>query len=259
MSRFWLTTLLAIPIFLSIGYFMSGGQRMWAFTAFWTVYLTLVGCGVGFIQLQFFGPVTCSAPAAGAGKMRIALTFDDGPDPGVTPALLDLLKTENVPAAFFCVGRRVAANPELARRIATEGHLLANHTYNHGWWTPLLGARGLTEELSQTQGQISQATGVTPQYMRPPVGLTNPHYPRVLRRLGLTMIGWDVRSMDTRWSAEAVISRVLNKARDGSIILLHDAGSSPVRIEQIVGQIVKGLRAKGYQFVRLDELLQAVG
>jgi peptidoglycan/xylan/chitin deacetylase (PgdA/CDA1 family) len=85
--------------------------------------------------------------------------------------------------------------------------------------------------------------------------LTNPHYKGVLKRLGMQMIGWDVRSMDTRWETDDVIAGVLRQARDGSIILLHDGGSSADRIQQIVTPIISELRRKGFVFCRLDELV----
>jgi peptidoglycan/xylan/chitin deacetylase (PgdA/CDA1 family) len=231
---------------------MSGWTRIWAFTAFWIVYLTIIGCGVSFIQLQFFGPAIIRTRP---GSMRVALTFDDGPDPVATPALLDLLKRENIAATFFCIGKNVAAHPDLARRIIAEGHRVENHTHHHAWSTPLLGPRALFADISKAQDEIAKATGSQPRCMRPPVGITNPHYARVLRRLNLKMVGWDVRSMDTRWPAEACVARVLKQTRDGSIILLHDGGSTPQRIEQIVVPIIQNLRTRGYQFHRLDHIL----
>jgi len=249
MTRFLITSLLAAVAFFAIGLSLHGWTRIWAFTAFWTVYLTIVGCGVSFIRLKFFGPVICRGQV---GRMRVALTFDDGPDPAVTPALLDLFAREKIHATFFCIGKNVAAHPALAARIAAEGHLIGNHTFNHAWSTAFLGKRGLTDEIEKTQKEIAIATGITPVFMRPPVGLTNPHYNRVLKRLGLQMVGWDVRSMDTRWPANDVVKRVLKNTRDGSIILLHDGGRPPENVLEIVSKIVHGLRAKGFEFESLN-------
>jgi peptidoglycan/xylan/chitin deacetylase (PgdA/CDA1 family) len=253
LSRFLLTTLLALLIFLPMGHFLHGWTRIWSLTALWTVYLTIVGCGIGFIQMKFFGPAILKAKPNG---MQIALTFDDGPDPAATPALLDLLKSENISATFFCIGKNVAAHPELAARIVAEGHLIGNHTYHHAWWTPLLMHRQLLAELKLAQQAIQSATGTTPIYMRPPVGHTNPHYAGVLKKLNMQMIGWDVRSMDTRWPAEKVIARVLRQTHPGSIILLHDGLSTPERIHQIIPPLIHTLRSRGFQFTRLDRLLR---
>jgi peptidoglycan/xylan/chitin deacetylase (PgdA/CDA1 family) len=253
MSRFAVNNLIALPTFLAIGYFMSGWPRIAAFTLFWIVYLTIIGCGIGFLAMQFFGPVILRGRP---GAMRVALTFDDGPDPAVTPALLELLQREKIPAAFFCIGKNVEAHPQLARQIVTQGHLVENHTHNHAWNTPLMRTNALLEEISTAQTIITQTTGIPPRYMRPPVGHTNPHYPRVLKKLGLRLVGWDVRSMDTIWPADKVIQRVLSQTRDGSIILLHDGNRDSQQVIQIVSEIIQGLRNRGFEFARLDELIE---
>jgi peptidoglycan/xylan/chitin deacetylase (PgdA/CDA1 family) len=251
-TRFSLTSILALLIFLPLGHFLRGETRIIALTVLWTVYLTIVGCGIGFIRMRFFDQVILNAKPNG---MQIALTFDDGPDPAATPVLLDLLKRENISATFFCIGKNVTAHPDLTTRIVAEGHLIANHTYHHAWWTPLLMHRKLLAELELAQQAIQSTTGVTPTYMRPPVGHTNPHYAGVLKKMKLQMIGWDVRSMDTCWPAEKVIERVLRQTRPGSIILLHDGLSTPDRIQQIVPTIIHQLRSRGFHFARLDQLL----
>ncbi len=252
MTRFHIAAILGAIAFFCIGFFLSGWTRIWAFTVFWTVFLSLVGCGVAFIQLAFFGPVICRGRSS-----FVALTFDDGPDPVSTPALLQLLKQENIQAAFFCIGKNADTHPELLRQIIDDGHLIGNHTYNHAWWTPLLGRRGLMRELARTQQTIFAATGATPIFIRPPVGLTNPHYRWALQQLGLQMVGWDVRSMDTRWPTDDVIQRVVRKTRPGSIILLHDANTSAQRLTDIVLQIITDLRRQGFVFARLDRLMNA--
>jgi peptidoglycan/xylan/chitin deacetylase (PgdA/CDA1 family) len=253
MSRFWLTNLIALPTFLVIGYFMSGWPRMGLFTLFWIVYLTLIGCGIAYLRMQFFGPVILRGKP---GRMSVALTFDDGPDSASTPALLELLQKENIPAAFFCIGKNVEANPDIARQIVAKGHVLENHTFNHAWNTPLMRSRRLLEEISAAQTIITQTTGIAPIYMRPPVGHTNPHYHRVLKKLGLKLVGWDVRSMDTVWPTDKVIQRVLTQARDGSIILLHDGGRDSKQVIEIVTAIIAGLRQRNFEFARLDQLIE---
>jgi peptidoglycan-N-acetylglucosamine deacetylase len=256
LSRFLIISLLAVVVFFSIGLFLQGPMRLWVFTAFWTMYLTTVGLGVSFIQFNFFGPVICSGKTD---QLKVALTFDDGPDPLATPVLLDLLAREKIAATFFCIGKNVVAYPELAARIVTEGHLIANHTFNHYPWTALLGRRELTKEITETQLAITRATTAVPSFMRPPMGLTNPIFFHVLKHLNLRMVGWHVRSMDTRWPAEKVIARALKKIRPGSIVLLHDGNRSPQQVEQIVTKIAQTLRHRGYTLERLDLLLSSSG
>jgi peptidoglycan-N-acetylglucosamine deacetylase len=224
----------------------------WAIAGVWAVYLSICTAGVMCVGMQFY----CSAVCRGVpGKMRVALTFDDGPDPEATPRLLELLSREKIPAVFFCIGRNVDANPQLTARIGDEGHLLANHTYRHPWWISCLWGRRLTDEFKQAQQAIERAAGVTPQYARSPMGLTNPHFSKALRRTGLTLVAWDVRSFDTVGSVQSAVDRIIRKTRDGSIILMHDGGVSPQRVVEIVSASITELRCRGFEFDRLDHLI----
>jgi len=252
MSRFAVTTLLTLVVAGAAALLLAGSGRTWVLAVIAVCYLILFTIGVFCIQAQFFTRAVCRGIP---GKMCVALTFDDGPDPKATPAILELLAREKIAAAFFCIGKNVAAHPQLAARLAAEGHLLANHTFHHAWWTNFLRRRGLMDEMMQTQAAIQQAAGVTPLYMRPPIGLTNPHYAGALRQAGLTLVGWNVRSLDTILSTKAVIRRVVRHTRDGSIILLHDGGTSPERIVEIVGTVIGELRLRGFGFERLDRLI----
>jgi len=252
MSRFAVTTLLTLVVAGAAAILLSGAGRILTLAAIAVGYLILFTIGVFSIRAQFFTGAVCRGKS---GEMRVALTFDDGPDPNATVAILELLSREKISAAFFCIGKNVDARPELTARIAAEGHLLGNHTFRHAWWTNFLGRRGLVDEMVRTQEAIVKAAGVTPMYMRPPMGLTNPHYGGVLRESGLALVGWDVRSLDTVLSTEAVIRRILRRMRDGSIILLHDGGASPERIVEIVGAVIGELRARGFGFERLDRLI----
>ena len=253
MSRFHTVILLSIAAITLVVCTLSGWARILTISAIIILNMTLFSIGMAFIRTQYFARVICSAKP---GRNRVALTFDDGPDSTATPAVLDLLARENIPAAFFCIGRQVETHPELARRIVTEGHLIENHSHHHAYTLMFNRTGGLTKEFSQSQHVIEQAAGVSPRYVRPPVGLTNPHFSKMCRNLGLMIIGWDVRPLDTIRTADEVVEYVLKAAKDGSIILLHDARTSPERITDIVQRIVNGLRAKGLGFERLDRLLE---
>jgi len=126
------------------------------FTPILLVFVIAIALGVAIPQLRFFGPYICR----GTGRQnRVALTFDDGPDPRSTPALLDLLRQSEVKAAFFCIGKNVAAHPELTARIVREGHLVENHSYSHSNATNIFTVARLRDELTRTQTAIRQATG----------------------------------------------------------------------------------------------------
>jgi peptidoglycan-N-acetylglucosamine deacetylase len=226
----------------------------WAVAGVWGVYVPIFVGGMGFIRWQFFLPAICRGPVGGK---RVALTFDDGPDPASTPRLLELLEREKIQATFFCIGKRVDAHPELAARIVREGHLLGNHSYGHPWYISMMREKRLAEELRGGQRSIEAATGVTCKYFRPPSGMTSRHFPGVLKELGLTMVGWDVRSLDTVGSAKGAIDRVLSGTRDGSIILMHDGGVEGEKLIEIVSAVVRELRARGFEFERVDRMVEA--
>lgn len=252
MSHFHLTTILATIVILVSAIFGHGETRITQIEAIVIFYVLAFAGGMAFISLQYFVPTTFRG---GRGRKQIALTFDDGPDPFSTPALLDLLKEEKIPATFFCIGRNVVAYPEIARRIVDEGHLIGNHSHHHSWTLPFYRTRSLVQEYNQARDVIERITDTTPQLIRPPVGITNPHYGFAVKRLGVTVIAWDVRPLDTFRSAKKVIRHVLSRAKDGSIILLHDGGASAEKIAEIVGTLVKELRAKGYEFERVDRMI----
>jgi peptidoglycan/xylan/chitin deacetylase (PgdA/CDA1 family) len=252
MTRFTVTTILAIAVASAACIFLPHHYRDLTILAVWIVYLPIFICGIVFIRMNFFCRAVCRTTV---GKMQVALTFDDGPDPDATPALLQLLHREKIVATFFCIGKKVAAHPELAARIAGEGHLLANHSDRHPWFISFLLPPWLGQELGLAQRAIQEATGQTPTFFRPPNGLTGPHFAGVLKRTGLTMIGWDVRSLDTVLSASKATRRILGKTRDGSIILLHDGGVPRPKLVEIVGTTITQLRAKGFTFERLDKIV----
>jgi peptidoglycan/xylan/chitin deacetylase (PgdA/CDA1 family) len=188
-------------------------------------------------------------------RARVALTFDDGPDPARTPALLDALDELGVRATFFLVGAAVDAHPALARAIAARGHELGNHTYRHPW-LPARRSRDVVRELMQTDRAIAQAAGVVPRLARPPYGGRSPMNVRAFARAGKRVVLWDVNSFDWRGApAGEVALRVVERARPGSIVLLHDARDGGETTVEAVRLIVPALRGLGLAPVTVGELI----
>lgn len=182
----------------------------------------------------------------------VALTFDDGPDPVHTPALLDALATLDAKATFFVVGKDVDANPSVARRIAREGHELGNHTYGHRY-LPLATSRSVAKELRDADRAIKRATGVVPQIARPPWGGRSPWTVRTFARLAKRLVLWDVNSFDWKGKpARDVVERVLERTRPGSIILLHEAREGGEVTIEAVKLLVPALRARGFELVTVS-------
>jgi peptidoglycan/xylan/chitin deacetylase (PgdA/CDA1 family) len=217
-------------------------------------YLAVLVVGVVSMRSGVFGRAHTSGDRS---RAAVALTYDDGPAEKSTGPLLDLLRERRVSAAFFVVGARARAHRELVKRCHAEGHLLANHSDRHSHLTNFLRARGLRRELEACQAALEEITGERPRYYRPPVGLMNPSVHPVARSLGLELVGWQVRSLDTVTSREPaeIARRVLARIRPGGIILLHDGGLEPRRVTEITERILDGLEERGLEPVRLDRLL----
>jgi peptidoglycan-N-acetylglucosamine deacetylase len=183
---------------------------------------------------------------------RIALTFDDGPDPMRTPKLLDALAELDVKGTFFVVGDRVDANPSLCARIAREGHEVGNHTYSHRY-LPLAPARSVERELRATDRAIEGAIGRVPAIARPPYGGRSPWTVRAFARLAKRLVLWDVNSFD--WKGKPppeVAERVLERVKPGSIVLFHDTAAD--RTIETLRLVVPALRAQGYELVTVDKI-----
>ena len=167
---------------------------------------------------QIFGPTIRRTGDAGS----IALTFDDGPNPVVTPELLNALDVHWARATFFAIGRHVRAFPELAAEIVARGHLIANHTETHPRLA-LMGLRGVTDELSRCREAIQTATVRDAKWMRPPYGFRGPNLKRVVSNLKMSgVVMWSKWAWDWKAQpAEPVIER-LRGVRGGDIVLLHD-------------------------------------
>lgn len=183
----------------------------------------------------------------------VALTFDDGPHPELTPRLLDILRQNGVRATFYVIGRNVETYPEIARRIVAEGHEIANHSWSHPRLTSL-GASRLRNELTSTSEIIQRVTGRRPTNMRPPYGAINDSVRNsILREHGMDVIMWSVDPLDwKRPGAEVVRRRLVEGATPGGILLAHDI--HPGTIEAMPGTI-SDLKAKGFGFATVSQLL----
>lgn len=200
------------------------------------------------------------APKGGG---RIALTFDDGPDPRYTPQILDLLKRYQVKACFFVVGAKARAHPDLIRRIVQDGHEVGNHGFKHkaAW---LLGPRATTREIKETNQTLEELTGKKTRFCRPAWGLFNLFSVWYCWLKDQKVVLWTFMSWDwiKKATPESIAYRVINRIRDGAILIFHDSDStigaaegSPARVVAALPQILDGLRHKGLRVVPLEEIV----
>jgi len=190
---------------------------------------------------------------------RVALTFDDGPDPELTPRILALLKEHGAHATFFCIGQRAAQHPQLMREIRAHGHSVANHTMRHRGWFALMGVTGQLNEVASAHAVLA-ATGPVSDLVRAPLGLRNPFSDLVFHRLGLRHVSWTRRGFDTRrGDAGRVLAHVTRGLREGDIVLLHDGNAARDPTGRAVSlvvleQLLPWLATRGLRSVSLGQL-----
>jgi len=210
---------------------------------------------------RLLGPNWVRLSAASAARAEVALTIDDGPDPQVTPAVLDILGRAGARATFFCIGRRVAQHPDLARALVAHGHRIENHTQHHPLGFSCFGPGRLRAEIAAAQDTITRVTGTTPRFFRAPAGLRNPFLEPVLAQLGLELASWTRRGFDTvSHDAARVQRRLTRNLRAGDILLLHDGhaarapGGRAVILETLPG-LIEALGSRGLRPVTLAAAL----
>jgi peptidoglycan/xylan/chitin deacetylase (PgdA/CDA1 family) len=183
----------------------------------------------------------------------IALTFDDGPAPGVTERILDALRTHGLRATFFMIGEKVAAAPELASRVLQEGHELGHHTYTHRKLTELSDAE-VESELDQTDTIFQKILGRRAEWFRPPFGALRQDQAARVRKRGMRIAMWSVDSEDWRGgSGTEVTERILTHIHPGAILLCHDF---PPTAESIETTLTRLIELKRYRAGTLSDLVQ---
>jgi peptidoglycan-N-acetylglucosamine deacetylase len=207
---------------MALGWALAPGQ--------WPVWLSglaanhaaLTGAGLT-PRSSMLGPNLTRLPESARAQRMIALTFDDGPDPAVTPKVLALLAQARAQASFFCIGRALRQHPEIAESIVKAGHSLENHTQVHSHQFSFLGPAGFRREIAAAQATIAKISGTAPRFFRAPAGLRNPLLQPVLAELGLQLTSWTRRGFDTvAADAERVYQRLEKNLAAGDILLLHD-------------------------------------
>ncbi|MBA4543559.1 polysaccharide deacetylase family protein [Thermoactinomyces sp. CICC 10521] len=187
---------------------------------------------------------------------KVALTFDDGPDDQYTPQILDILKEENVHATFFVVGKMAHKNPQMLKRIVSEGHIIGNHTWDHPL-IPKLTQKQLESELERADQEIYKIIGYKVHFFRPPYEAIHGGKEQILAK-GYQIIDWDVDTED--WKAgrtpEGIYQTIVKEVQPGSIILEHCAGGDRSATVKSLRKTIQYLKNQGYEIVTLDQLLQ---
>ena len=212
-------------------------------------------------------PLSFNIDQFGGARKKIALSFDDGPDPQWTPKILDVLKQKNVPGVFFVIGNMATQHPDILKREYAEGHEIGNHTFTHPKFDDIQPSE-IRWQLNLTQRLIESALGVKSILFRPPYGIDHqPEYAEEVAQLpypqemGYLIVGQRIDPDD--WSmrdgkpipAQEIVASVMRQADNGNIVLLHDGGGDRAHTLEALPQIIDALRAQGYQFVSVADLI----
>lgn len=210
---------------------LAAAPRLWPWIAGALVvdHAAIFGAGL-WPRSALLGPNVTRLPHDAAARGEVALTFDDGPDPELTPRVMDLLEARGARGTFFAIGRRARAHAGIVADAARRGHLVENHSFTHTKAFSILPPRAAGREIDEAQRAVEAGAGRAPAWFRAPAGLRPPWIETVLRPRGLRLVSWTRRGFDTvDTDPERVAARLTRGLAPGDILLLHDAGCARAR------------------------------
>jgi peptidoglycan/xylan/chitin deacetylase (PgdA/CDA1 family) len=222
------------------------------------IFVALLAWQVFDVNAGLWVPTFWRAKAPGD---AVALTFDDGPDPEFTPRILEILRAKRVPATFFVIGLRARLRPDIVAQIDAAGHIVGNHTDTHGLMFHFHLWPAIRRELDACNQAIGAAIGKEPMLFRSPQGFKNPALGDVVREMGLSAVGWQVRGFDAiETDADKIVRRIASRVRPGGVVQMHDGSNvlgphSRQATLDALPRVIDEIRAGGLRFVPLDELL----
>ena len=255
-----------LAIWLSAGFHVAALIILLARPQWWTSILTALVLNHVVLALiglwprsRLLGANMLRLPDAAAKRNEIALTFDDGPDPDVTPKVLDILDSHHAKASFFVIGDKAAAHPELIREIVKRGHSIENHSLKHSSFFGFFAWTALRKDIGTAQEIILGITGQAPAFFRSPMGIRNPLLDPVISRLGLRYVTWTRRGFDTVTVDPAIVlARLARKMSAGDILLLHDRRTHGQRaiVLEVLPALLDRIAAAGLKSVSLPLAMQ---
>ena len=247
--KVFLTILLCSLLIIALGW-VAALLNAWLVLILITLNFGVLIAGSFIVCSGLYLKIHCSGNTT---EKKIHLSFDDGPDPTITPGVLDLLGEYDIKASFFLIGKNIKGNEAIIKRMLDEGHIIGNHSHSHSNFFGFFSSSKVTDELEKTDLIIEKVCGRKPGYFRPPFGVTNPNIAKAARTLGHEVVGWNIRSLDgVKNNSEKTIHRVHKKLRPGGIILFHDTHKG---IVEILEKVIENARKDGYEFVPLNEFI----
>lgn len=249
------------PFILSIAGCLLAGFLLFLLTTSAWISVTvsvvaIIGCisyGASQIRSGFFLPMLIHG---NKNSKNIALTFDDGPEPGRTEELLQVLDKHNIKGTFFIIGKKAVSYKNIVRKIAEKGHFIGNHTFSHSLWFDFWSSNRMRQDIALANTTLTEITGQPVSLFRPPYGVTNPPLAKAVRKNGLTTIGWSIRTMDTVKGAGAETeANILDNLQNGDIILLHDTTEG---LADMLDRIIPKIKTKGFTFVTINQMTHEI-
>ncbi|MCB1954690.1 MAG: polysaccharide deacetylase family protein [Rhodocyclaceae bacterium] len=255
------------PLLILTGLVHLGVVVAWlARPASWPAWLLLLAANHAVLSAaglwprsRLLGPNILRLPEAAIQRREVAITIDDGPDPELTPQVLDILEAHRARASFFCIGARAEAHPALIAEIVRRGHDIENHSQRHRHSFSLMGPGGFRREIAAAQASLGRLAGDAPRFFRAPAGLRNPFLEPQLAAQGLQLAAWTRRGFDTRErDPERILARLLDGLAAGDILLVHDghgaldARGRPV-ILSVLPRLLEAIAAAGLRPVSLRQ------
>lgn len=232
------------------------GLGLWALVVLLASHLAMMFSGL-WPRSTWMGATWVRLPDAARSRREVAITIDDGPDPEVTPMVLEILSRYGVQASFFCIGTRAVQYPQLCRAMIAAGHRVENHGQNHPTLLSMWGPQGWRAEVGEGQQTLQSITGQRPAFYRAVAGLRNLFLDPVLCQQGLQLASWTRRGFDTRETdPQQVLDRLMRGLGPGDILLLHDghaartANGTPV-IVAVLPRLIEALRERDLKPVTL--------
>src|SRR4051794_26208673 len=229
----------------------------WGLAAIASNHLLLAAAGL-WPRSTLLGPNLRRLPEANAQLGHVGLCFDDGPDPDVTPLVLDMLDRCGAKASFFCIGRRAADHPDLVREIIGRRHTVENHTWRHSPAFSAFGPRAIRREVTKAQRIIEDLSGRRPRFFKAPAGLRNPLLEPVLASEALRLTTWTRRGFDTLWPSPMAVANCLTRGlAAGDLLMLHDGSAArtaeggPV-VLAVLPMLLETLARRGLTAVSLE-------
>lgn len=223
---------------------------VWIFFLIGFLYSVIVFYGCYYIRSGFFMPITCSFQTS---EKEIVISFDDGPLPEYTNKILAILQEQNVPASFFCIGKRVKEHGEILQLIHQQGHIIGNHSFSHDNLFDLWSSKKMLADLKKMDEAVFSEIGVKPRLFRPPYGVMNPNLRKAIKQGMYVPIGWNMRSFDTvAKDPEVLLKKILAALKPGTIYLFHDSMEITAAV---LPEFLKEVKTRGYKVQSLDKVL----